>query len=590
MTLRAKAESQQFQELVEQAGRLADRAGMADLSSRLRTASASAGLPRVVILGEPKRGKSKLVNALIQRPLLSPVGDEVVTATYVVFRPGERDRAVAIVMDAASGAPRRIDISLDQLADYVTVDSAHEGVIGAEVYVDSPLLHRMEMVDTPGVGSVDPRHRAITMSTLESAHAFVFVMDAGAPLSMPEVLFLGEVARRNAGVVLAMTKTDLYPHWEEILDDDRALIARHVPELSGVPIVALSSRMAEDADQLTATGAAEAAELRSYSGIDDLLEALRSTIAARTGALSRAGRLALLKTLLTELRTRLSERPEFLAGDPRRVAVLEEERDRMNSFLLDPHFGALQVNRRLDALRRESEREFSLQVAEVIQRWQAALVDYPAGELKQIPTLLKSELASLVVSSLDRVDHELSDILDGLEDRIGSTRVADGLRERLLHEAELDLSEHEDVGAWGSHLLTAGTRAVAETTFVAISGFFWAGPLGIAIGVATIATAGLKELHDARVSGLQKSVGAWLERVRGEANRAFERELSARLDDIQRIVNSELPRLLQDRVDRIERLTGVERVTADPWTSRALVEVDDLVSHVSSLMTSGPEG
>jgi hypothetical protein len=248
------------------------------------------------------------------------------------------------------------------------------------------------------------------------------------------------------------------------------------------------------------------------------------------------------------------------------------------------------VNRRLDGLRRESEREFSLHVAEVIQRWQAALTDYPAGELKQIPTLLKSELASLVVSSLDRVDHELSDILDGLEDRIGSTRVADGLRERLLHDSELDLSEHQDVGAWGAHLLTAGTRAVAETTFVAVAGFFFAGPLGVAIGVATVATAGLKEFHDARVSGLQKSVGTWLERVRGEAGRAFERELSGRLDDIQRIVNSELPRLLQDRVDRIERLTGVERVSADPWTSRALAEVDDLVGRVSSLLTSGPEG
>ncbi|MGH3469656.1 MAG: hypothetical protein ACRDQF_18200, partial [Thermocrispum sp.] len=41
--------------------------------------------PSVVVVGETKRGKSSLVNALLATPGLSPVDAEVATATYLVF-------------------------------------------------------------------------------------------------------------------------------------------------------------------------------------------------------------------------------------------------------------------------------------------------------------------------------------------------------------------------------------------------------------------------------------------------------------------------------------------------------------------------
>ena len=41
--------------------------------------------PTVVVVGETKRGKSSLVNALLAEPGRSPVDTDVATATYLVF-------------------------------------------------------------------------------------------------------------------------------------------------------------------------------------------------------------------------------------------------------------------------------------------------------------------------------------------------------------------------------------------------------------------------------------------------------------------------------------------------------------------------
>jgi hypothetical protein len=592
MTAHAHADPRELDTVTEQARQLAERAGSADLATRVRAASPRAvlGPPRVVIAGEEKRGKSSLINALVGRPLLSPVGDDVVTATYVVFLPGDRDRAVAILVDPRSGRPERVEIGLDELRDYVSVDALHEGVVGAEVYLTTPLLRDMELVDTPGVGGLQSGHNAVTLSTLDTAHAFIFVMDAGAPLSQPELTFLGEVVRHNDGVVLVMTKTDLYPAWQAVREDNRALIARHVPALTGAPIVPLSSRLAEHAGNLDLTNSAAVEQLRRLSGLAELTHVLGITMATRSAMLSHSGRLRRVNEVLAELRVRLAERPEVLSVDPEAMSTLVAERDRLNAFLSDPHFGALYVNRRMDRLRREAERDFALKAAGVVQRWNVAIDDYPPSELNQIPTLLKGELAHLVADSVDAVDREVSDILDGLESRIGSTTVMTTLRQALSGRTQLELSDHREAEDWARHVLAVSAQTVTTTSAVAFGGFFLAGPIGVAIGVAAIATLGLKELLDARRSGRQASLRAWLPRVESEAGRAFEMDVGARLDDLERILNSELPRLLLDRVSRIERLTSSVPPSAPPPRAATLADVDALIERVDSLLASDSRG
>ncbi len=60
-----------------------------------------------------------------------------------------------------------------------------------EVGLPNPFLERgITLVDTPGVGGLNAAHAAATLAFLPSADALIFVTDASAELSRPELDFL----------------------------------------------------------------------------------------------------------------------------------------------------------------------------------------------------------------------------------------------------------------------------------------------------------------------------------------------------------------------------------------------------------------
>ena len=72
--------------------------------------------PTVVVVGETGRGKSSLVNALLNAPGLSPVDPGVATATYLVFR----HAAVTAARALLPGSEQAVDVPLDQLPAWAT--------------------------------------------------------------------------------------------------------------------------------------------------------------------------------------------------------------------------------------------------------------------------------------------------------------------------------------------------------------------------------------------------------------------------------------------------------------------------------------
>ncbi|MEV0720948.1 dynamin family protein, partial [Asanoa sp. NPDC050611] len=93
--------------------RRADADAAADIESVRRRAVTR---PSIVVVGETKRGKSSLVNALIGVPDLSPVDAAVATATYLEFVPGNPHGAQAWVPDR----PQPVPLELGQLRDWAT--------------------------------------------------------------------------------------------------------------------------------------------------------------------------------------------------------------------------------------------------------------------------------------------------------------------------------------------------------------------------------------------------------------------------------------------------------------------------------------
>src|SRR5262249_59938080 len=88
-----------------------------------------------------------------------------------------------------------------------------------EVQHSAPLLRYLTLVDTPGVGGLDSLHAEIALDAVERATALLFVVDASAPFSKPELEFLIEASKRVNFVLFALTKTDAYPARRTTLPD-----------------------------------------------------------------------------------------------------------------------------------------------------------------------------------------------------------------------------------------------------------------------------------------------------------------------------------------------------------------------------------
>ena len=81
-----------------------------------------------------------------------------------------------------------------------------------EVVLPHPILERgITLIDTPGIGGLNAAHAAATLAFLPIADALVFVSDASAELTGPELEFLRSAVDAGPLIVVALTKVDIYP-------------------------------------------------------------------------------------------------------------------------------------------------------------------------------------------------------------------------------------------------------------------------------------------------------------------------------------------------------------------------------------------
>lgn len=320
--------------LVEQVGRMATQVGRVDLVQRLQQTHSRLRDPavRVVVVGEFKQGKSKLINALVNAPVC-PIDDDV--ATSVPTAVGFAEEPAAYVIKRAAGpddAPdrlERIPIPIEELAEYVSEHgnpSNERKLVGAEVLLPREILKGgLRLVDSPGVGGVDSSTALSTLSALSSAHAVLLVSDASQELTEPEVQLLRHAMRISPNVAGVLAKTDLYPDWREIERIDR----RHLRQVGEMPLFPVSS------DLRLLAASEQSRELNTESGFPSLVSHLRNDVLARAESInvrSAVHDLAFVTEQMTvSIRSELSAilHPE---DTPRLIAELEHAKSRAEQF------------------------------------------------------------------------------------------------------------------------------------------------------------------------------------------------------------------------------------------------------------------
>lgn len=170
------------------------------------SARASEGRFYVACVGQFKRGKSTLLDALIGDRVL-PTGVVPVTAVPTVVRHGTR-RSARVQEDAGSWR----EIPPETLAEYVSEElNPHneKGVTGVEVFVPSTLLESgICLVDTPGLGSIFEGNAAATRAFVPHVDAAIVVIGADPPLAGEELILVETIARQVTDLLFVLNKAD----------------------------------------------------------------------------------------------------------------------------------------------------------------------------------------------------------------------------------------------------------------------------------------------------------------------------------------------------------------------------------------------
>jgi GTP-binding protein EngB required for normal cell division len=161
---------------------------------------------RVLVAGEAKRGKSTLVNALLGREVL-PTGVVPLTAVPTTVGYGHAEHVWVAYQDGTSA-----QFGLDQLPDLVTERGNPANRLGLRrvvVVLRSELLARgIELVDTPGTGSVHEANTAEAEAALADADAAIFVLTVDPPISAGERALLARVSAASVTTFVLLNKAD----------------------------------------------------------------------------------------------------------------------------------------------------------------------------------------------------------------------------------------------------------------------------------------------------------------------------------------------------------------------------------------------
>jgi tRNA U34 5-carboxymethylaminomethyl modifying GTPase MnmE/TrmE len=451
---------------------------------------------KLMVLGEFKRGKSTLINAMLGRDVL-PARVAPCTAVITEVKHGETPRALLFPREGGEAQ----EVPVDRLRDYITVQGDEDEEEDETPAASSPwskleleyplelLRQNVMVIDSPGLNEHLTRTR-LALDYLAGADAVVVVLSCQQALSASELAFIDrELAGRNLRHVFFV-----WNHLDAVAGDASEVAAvekRTEEELA--PRVGSSERVhylsAREALVARKSGGEPAPAFGAFE------KSLEQFLASERGRVKLLTPLRAAETVLAEAQNHVIPEREALLEQPLRELEERYARER-------PRLDALEARR--EKLLATIERRREALVKEAVASYQR----FAAETSRDLPDELRTVDVSVfqALLSRSRTHARLSEHLEGwFEGRVAGWReeALNPLVDKHLRQLQNELDEQarafwEDLSAARAALVPqlrvqSGAEAdvaPADRLLSAVGGFF-VGGIGAAIEGASVGFRGM---------------------------------------------------------------------------------------------------
>ena len=205
-------------------------------------------LPRgelnLLVVGQFKRGKSTLVNALLGADVM-PTGALPITGVVTTIRYGPEPE-----INVARRGRVVQSVDPDQLALYVSEQHNHGNALNVEkvdVRWPSDRIRGFAIFDTPGIGSTLEHNTTIAYDALPRADAAILVVGTEPPIGASEVQYARRVLASSEQLFIVLNKSDLAgPDLPAILEFTHDAALHAFEQTVPVDVIPLSATQARE--------------------------------------------------------------------------------------------------------------------------------------------------------------------------------------------------------------------------------------------------------------------------------------------------------------------------------------------------------
>ncbi|MFI3206653.1 MAG: dynamin family protein [Clostridia bacterium] len=305
----------------------------------------------IVTVGEMKRGKSSMLNALLNEKDIFPVNINVATNAVTILRYGEKEEIIVHFEEYDEETEKfkalTKQIKREEIELYVTEQhnpGNYKGVVALNAKIKSDFLKDgVVFVDTPGLGAINIAHAEVTYNFLGNADLILFVSDVSKGLTDSELKFLSRAYTSCSNILFALTKKDLSPDYEQIVEDNKTKIKNTIPlKEEEINIVPISS--------VLKTKYLETGEERRYtaSGYKKYENLIWTTIAQKKASTTILPFLMSVKEEIDEITENLIMQTQLLEEDAGKikelVAELENQKKEYEDFTKETNAWKIGMN------------------------------------------------------------------------------------------------------------------------------------------------------------------------------------------------------------------------------------------------------